>query len=206
MIDLLCVLKDQESILNKGVSMSETLSYSDIKDEHQHKEMKPEDTFPMIDEIIREYRGTKGALVPVLQSTQNLLGYLPKQSLAHISKSLHIPYSEVAGVVTFYSFFSTVPRGEHMVRVCLGTACYVRGGKEVLSAISKELGIHVGETTEDRQFSLEIGRCFGACGLAPVVMIDDQVHQRVKADKIKELLSPYRMTSDQTGVQDEQKR
>jgi len=155
-------------------------------------EMQPSEILPVIDDIIAQYKGTKGALIPVLQSAQNLLGYLPKEILVHISESLHIPYSEVAGVVTFYSFFSTVPKGRHMVRVCLGTACYVRGGKEVLEAISRDLKLKVGETTADRQFSLEIGRCFGACGLAPVVMIDEDVHQRVKPSKIREMLEPYR--------------
>jgi NADH:ubiquinone oxidoreductase subunit E len=151
---------------------------------------------PVVDQIIEEYRSTKGALIPVLQSVQNLLGYLPKEILSHISEKLSIPYSEVAGVVTFYSFFSINPRGRHIIRVCLGTACYVRGGKEVLGAITRELKINVGQTTEDRNFSLEIGRCFGACGLAPVVMIDDDVHQRVKPGKIAQLLGPYR-TADQ---------
>lgn len=154
-------------------------------------ELKLEDIIPVIDDIIERYRGTKGALIPVLQSTQNLLGYLPKAMLIHVSEKLEIPYSEVAGVVTFYSFFTTSPRGKHTVRVCLGTACYVRGGKEVLEAIGKELHIEVGQTTEDRQFSLEIGRCFGACGLAPVVMIDETVYQRVKPSRIKQLLEPY---------------
>ncbi len=148
--------------------------------------------FPVLDTIIESYRHTKGALIPVLQSLQNLLGYLPQNALQYISRELNIPYSEVAGVVTFYSFFSTVPRGKYLVRVCLGTACYVRGGSEVLSSFMKELGIRVGETTEDRLFSLEIGRCFGACGLAPVVMVNDTVHQRVKPSKIRDLLLHYR--------------
>ena len=133
-----------------------------------------------------------GILIPVLQHAQELFGYLPKDVLKRISRHLSIPYSEVAGVVTFYSFFSTVPRGEHLIRVCLGTACYVRGGNEVLAAFRKELGIEVGGTTADRQFSLDVGRCFGACGLAPVVMIDDDVHQRVKPSRVRELLQQYR--------------
>ncbi|MGM0431430.1 MAG: NADH-quinone oxidoreductase subunit NuoE [Spirochaetota bacterium] len=151
---------------------------------------------PVIDDIIKQYEGKRGALIPVLQSVQNFLGYLPQDILIHISEKMRIPYSEITGVVTFYSFFSTVPKGLYMVRVCLGTACYVRGGKEVLEAISRELNIKVGETTEDRVFSLEIGRCFGACGLAPVVMINDDVHQRVKPNKIHELLEPYRTEAE----------
>ncbi|MFW5684723.1 MAG: NADH-quinone oxidoreductase subunit NuoE [Spirochaetota bacterium] len=145
-----------------------------------------------LDRYIDEHESMRGNLVPVLQYAQRLLGYLPKQVLKHIGRRLEIPYSEVAGVVTFYSFFATVPRGRHVIRVCMGTACYVRGGKEVLAAIRSELGIDVGETTADRQFSLEIGRCFGACGLAPAVMIDDDVHQRVKPSRIRELLAGYR--------------
>jgi NADH:ubiquinone oxidoreductase subunit E len=95
-------------------------------------------------------------------------------------------------VVGFYSFFTTVPRGEHLVRVCLGTACYVRGGKKVLEAVKKSLDIDVGQTTPDRKFSLEVARCFGACGLAPVLTVDEDIHQRVKAARVQELLDGYR--------------
>jgi NADH:ubiquinone oxidoreductase subunit E len=149
-------------------------------------------TLAKLDRFIDEHESMEGNLIPVLQYAQQIFGYLPKPVLKHISVRLGIPYSEVSGVVTFYSFFSTVPRGKHVVRVCLGTACYVRGGKEVLAAFQDELGIQVGETTEDRLFSLEVGRCFGACGLAPVVMIDDEVHQRVKPARIREILAAYR--------------
>ena len=142
--------------------------------------------------VLNEIGDEAGALIPVLQRVQQRFGYLPIAALKTISDGLSISYSEVCGVVSFYSYFTTVPRGEHTVRVCLGTACYVRGGNEVLEAIKKELGIGVGETTEDRQFSLELGRCFGACGLAPVVMIDDTVHQRVNASCINRILAPYR--------------
>ncbi len=141
--------------------------------------------------FIDDARTEPGSLIPILQKAQQLFGYLPEDALKHVSRTLRIPYSEVAGVVTFYSYFSTVPRGKHVVRVCLGTACYVRGGKEVLQAFTDLLSIGVGETTEDRLFSLEVGRCFGACGLAPVVMVDDDVHQRVKPSKVRELLSEY---------------
>ena len=145
-----------------------------------------------LDEIIEEYREKPGALIPVLQIAQSLFGFLPEVALRRIARGLDKPYSEVAGVVSFYSFFSTVPRGRHVVRVCLGTACYVRGGKEVLEALKKSLGIDVGETTEDRAFSLEVARCFGACGLAPAITIDDEVHQRVKPIKVAEIIETYR--------------
>ena len=148
-----------------------------------------------LDDVIGTYRQKPGALIPVLQIAQNLFGYLPETALKRISLALELPYSEVAGVVGFYSFFSTVPRGEHLIRVCLGTACYVRGGKQVLEAIKKHLGIDVGQTTPDRQFSLEVARCFGACGLAPAMMIDDDIHQRVKAARVQDILKPYHQRS-----------
>jgi NADH:ubiquinone oxidoreductase subunit E len=112
--------------------------------------------------------------------------------LKRIALGLNKSYSEVAGVVSFYSFFTTTPRGKHLVRVCLGTACYVRGGKRVLDTLKQKLKIDVGETTEDRQFTLEVARCFGACGLAPAIMIDEDVHHRVKPNKMDLVLSKYR--------------
>ena len=164
----------------------------DVQCCHCMSEISEEDMLSRLDGILDDYKQVDGALIPVLQIAQNMFGYLPEVVLKRISLKLNKPYSEVAGVVSFYSFFSTVPRGKYLVRVCLGTACYVRGGKEVLVAIRKELGIDVSQTTEDRLFSLDVGRCFGACGLAPVIMINDDVHQRVKPVKIAELLDTYR--------------
>ncbi len=148
-----------------------------------------------LDDVLQEYRGKAGALIPVLQITQNMFGYLPESALKKISRALKTSYSEVAGVVGFYSFFTTVPRGEHLIRVCLGTACYVRGGKQLLDAVKKHLGIDVGQTTPDRKFSLEVARCFGACGLAPVMTVDDDIHQRVKAAKVSVILETYQAKS-----------
>lgn len=144
-----------------------------------------------LDEIIAEYRGRPGGLIPVLQIAQGLYGYLPETAIARIARGLGKSVSEVAGVVGFYSFFSTVPRGKHLIRVCLGTACYVRGGKAVLNAFREKLKIEVGGTTPDRQFSLEVARCFGACGLAPAIMIDDTVHHRVKPSRVGRILALY---------------
>ncbi|HPD13675.1 MAG TPA: NAD(P)H-dependent oxidoreductase subunit E [Planctomycetota bacterium] len=149
--------------------------------------------YTQLDEVLEKYRETSGALIPVLQSAQDLFGYLPEQALKRISLRMGKSYSEVAGVVGFYSFFSTAPRGRHLVRVCLGTACYVRGAKQVLEAIKDHLRIDVGETTGDRTFSLSVARCFGACGLAPAMMIDSEVHQRVKANKVKDILDQVRL-------------
>jgi NADH:ubiquinone oxidoreductase subunit E len=156
-----------------------------------------------LDEVLKEYRNVPGALIPVLQIAQAMFGYLPESALKKISLALNKPYSEVAGVVGFYSFFTTVPRGKHLVRVCLGTACYVRGGKEILSSLKNTLGIEVGETTSDRFFSLDVGRCFGACGLAPVIMIDDDVHQRVKPARLAKILEKYRKEQPAAGNGDE---
>ncbi len=144
-----------------------------------------------LDEVIESYKEKPGALIPVLQLAQGIFGYLPEVALKRIAERMRKPYSEVAGVVGFYSFFATQPRGRNLVRVCLGTACYVRGGMQVLEALKKALGIDVGETTEDREFSLEVARCFGACGLAPVITINDNVHHRVKPARINEVLVQY---------------
>ncbi len=150
-----------------------------------------EEIMEHLDRVIAESKRKPGSLIPLLQLTQKMYGYLPQVALKKISQELHIPMSEVAGIVGFYSFFSTKPKGKNVVRVCQGTACYVRGGNEVLAAVKNELKINVGETTGDRMFSLEVGRCFGACGLAPVIMINDEVVQRVKPSKIGEILKPY---------------
>jgi NADH:ubiquinone oxidoreductase subunit E len=157
-----------------------------------------------LDEVIADYKDKPGGLIPALQTAQALFGFLPEPVLQKISAGFAKPYSEVAGVVSFYSFFSTKPRGKYLVRVCLGTACYVRGGKEVLAALRKKLAIEVGETTPDRIFSLEIGRCFGACGMAPVVMINDTVHQRVKPARVGDLLSRTLAADDARPATQEQ--
>ncbi len=167
---------------------------------HCTEEMSEEQMIIELDKILDDYIGKPGALIPVLQIAQTMFGYLPDSVLKLISKRLDKPYSEVAGVVSFYSFFSTVPRGKYLVRVCLGTACYVRGGKEVLEALKNELSIDVGQTTEDKIFSLDIGRCFGACGLAPVIMINDEVHQRVKPAKVYDILNAYRLKEEKSEV------
>jgi NADH:ubiquinone oxidoreductase subunit E len=155
------------------------------------EEASEEELLARLDEVIEKYKSKPGALIPVLQVAQGIFGYLPEAALKRVALGLSKSYSEVAGVVSFYSFFSTVPRGKNIIRVCLGTACYVRGGLDVLEAIKTKLGIDVGETTEDRMFSLEVARCFGACGLAPAVSINDEVHRRVRPARINQMLAPY---------------
>jgi len=166
------------------------------------REPSEQELLERFDTILTDYQNKPGALIPLLQIAQNLFGYLPQSALKRICVALDKPYSEVAGVVGFYSFFSTVPRGKHLVRVCLGTACYVRGGKDVLDALKDNLQVDVGETTADRVFSLDVGRCFGACGLAPVIMIDDDVHQRVKPSKVAAILAPYRDAAQPASLQE----
>lgn len=155
------------------------------------EEASEEELMARLDGVIAEYKDKPGALIPVLQMAQAIFGYLPESALRKVSLGLNKSYSEVAGVVGFYSFFSTQPRGKHMIRVCLGTACYVRGGKQVLDELKNKLGVDVGETTSDRTFSLDVARCFGACGLAPAVMIDDEVYQRVKPARLQQILDKY---------------
>jgi NADH:ubiquinone oxidoreductase subunit E len=145
-----------------------------------------------VDAIIKHYRSKPGSLIPVLEDVQDTLGYLPASIQKKIALGLGVPFSEVYGVVTFYSFFTMVPRGKHTVKCCLGTACYVRGGKKILEKLSGTLGIEPGETTANRLFSLETVRCLGACGLAPVITADDETFRHVKPTKVVELLKDYK--------------
>ncbi|MFA5179919.1 MAG: NAD(P)H-dependent oxidoreductase subunit E [Syntrophales bacterium] len=144
-----------------------------------------------LDEIIAKFKGKPGGLIPVLEEAQVALEYLPVSIQKKIAKGLNLPLSRVYGVVTFYSFFTMTPRGRHTVRVCLGTACYVRGGKALAETIEKYYGVKEGETTTDRKFTYESVRCLGACGLGPVVVVDNDVHGRVKPGKVKDILNAY---------------
>ena len=144
-----------------------------------------------LNSIIEKFKGKPGGLIPVLEEAQVSLEYIPISVQKRIASGLNLPLSRVYGVVTFYSFFTMTPRGKHTVRVCLGTACYVRGGKAIAETLQKALGINDGETTPDRMFTLETVRCLGACGLGPVVVVDEDIHGRLKSGKVKEVLSQY---------------
>lgn len=144
-----------------------------------------------LNKIISKHKGKPGSLIPVLEEAQVSLEYLPISVQKKIARDLNLPLSRVYGVVTFYSFFTMTPRGKHTVRVCMGTACYVRGGKAIYETIEKHFGITEGETTPDRMFTLETVRCLGACGLGPVVVVNEDVHGRVKPAKVKEILAQY---------------
>ncbi len=142
--------------------------------------------------LIDDLKDIPGSLITILHRAQGIYGYLPRDVLYVISKGLNIPISEVMGVVTFYSFFSTEPKGKHNVMICMGTACYVRGAERVLEAFKKELDIDVGGTTDDMMFSLCSARCFGACGLAPAVDVNGFVHREVKDDTVPEIIARYK--------------
>jgi NADH:ubiquinone oxidoreductase subunit E len=154
------------------------------------KEFTPEQ-LKKLDDIIAKNKNKPGSLIPVLEEAQGVLEFLPMPILQIIAKGLNLPLSRVYGVVTFYSFFTMTPRGKHTMRVCLGTACYVRGGKSIYENVKKELKVEEGETTEDRLFTLETVRCVGACGLGPVIFVGENVHGRLKPAKVKDVISQY---------------
>jgi NADH:ubiquinone oxidoreductase subunit E len=162
-----------------------------VEEQELLKEFTPEQ-IAKLNKIIEKHKDKPGGLIPVLEEAQVALEYLPVSVQKKIARELNLPLSRVYGVVTFYSFFTMTPRGKHTVRVCLGTACYVRGGKAITEALQKEFGISEGETTPDRMFTLESIRCLGACGLGPVVVVDEDVHGRIKPSKVKEILTQYK--------------
>jgi NADH-quinone oxidoreductase E subunit len=145
-----------------------------------------------LEQVIEEYRGMEGALIMILHKAQEIYGYLPEDVQRTVAKALDIPLTDVYGVATFYSYFSLTPRGKYRIAVCMGTACYVRGAGELLSAFERELGVKSGETTEDMSFTLQASRCIGACGLAPVLTVNEDVYGSVTADKVGEILKKYR--------------
>ena len=151
-----------------------------------------EKAFEKVANVIDLYKDKEGSLIQVLHLAQEIYGCLPPELQKFIAKHMGLPFSEVSGVVSFYSFFSTVPRGKHTIRVCLGTACYVRGAKRVVEDLQQRLAVDLGGTTEDGLFTLEVARCIGACGLAPAMMIDDQVFKQVTPAKMSQILAPYR--------------
>lgn len=153
--------------------------------------MNQEEKMEAIARVIDLYKDKEGSLIQILHQAQGIYGSLPIEVQMFIAKSLNKPLSEVSGVVSFYSFFSTQPRGEHTIRVCLGTACYVRGGRKLIDHLREMLGVEVGETTKDGKFTFEIARCIGACGLAPAIMIDNEVYKQVTVDKLNSILSKY---------------
>lgn len=144
-----------------------------------------------IQKVIETYRDKEGCLITVLHLAQEIYGYLPLELQRVIADGMGLTLSYVSSVVTFYSYFSMIPRAKHMIRICMGTACYVRGGQRIVERLEEALGINVGQTTDDGKFSIQITRCLGVCGLAPVVMVEDEVFQQVNPDKIEKILAKF---------------
>lgn len=145
-----------------------------------------------LQEVIEENKGKKGALMPILHEAQHIFGYLPIEVQKMVSEGLNIPLAEIYGVATFYSQFSLVPKGEYTIGVCLGTACYVKGAQDIIDKISENIDVKVGDTTPDRRFTLIATRCIGACGLAPVMTINEDVYGKLKSSEVPEILDKYK--------------
>lgn len=162
---------------------------------NQLSHSQPSDITPAmwsdINAVIAESRNTPGSLITVLRKCQNIVGYLPAALLDHIACGLNIPGSKVFGVATFYSYFSLTPKGRNTIKVCMGTACYVKGIKESMNRIASTYQITEGMTSEDRRFSLEAVRCLGACGLAPVMVVNDDIHGGLSSDAVIDILDQY---------------
>jgi len=141
--------------------------------------------------VLEKFRGQEGALIPALQETQGIYGYLPEEVLVHVSQGLKIPLSRVYGVVSFYAQFYVTPRGRHTVRVCRGTACHVRGGKNIRKAVQQFLGIEENETTPDFKFTFETVACLGACALSPVLLVDKTYYGKLTPGKVEKVLKLY---------------
>ncbi|VBB45820.1 conserved hypothetical protein [uncultured Paludibacter sp.] len=150
-----------------------------------------EEKAKIVDEICARFDYDPGELINVLHEAQDTFGYLPSEVQEVIARNLRISVAHVYGVVTFYSYFSMLPKGDHPISICMGTACYVRGAEKILDEFKKELNIKVGETTADGKFSINCLRCVGACGLAPVVMVGEKVYGRVSPDGVKAILDEY---------------
>lgn len=150
-----------------------------------------ENTINQIKEICNQFNNEEGELINVLHQVQSKLGYLPAEVQEVIAKELNMSVAKVYGVVTFYSFFTMLPQGEHPISICMGTACYVRGAEQVLTEFKRQLNIEVGQTSPDGKFSLSSLRCVGACGLAPVVTVGEKVYGRVSPQQVSKIIAEY---------------
>ena len=151
----------------------------------------PQSDFSLLKGVLDEYASQPGSLITILQQAQDIYGYLPKDVMYHIAETVGVTPAEVVGVATFYSQFRLAPIGKYLIMSCQGTACHVRGGKNILEAVSKHLGIKAGETTPDLNFTLETVACLGACGLAPVMMVNENTHGRLTPEDIPAILDSY---------------
>jgi len=148
-------------------------------------------SYAQLSEIIEQHQHTKGPLIQVLHQAQELFGYISRGTEAYISDKMDLPLSQVHGVVTFYNFFRTEPQGQHTIKICLGTACHVKGASRIIDILEDELDIRMGATTADGRFTLTSVRCIGACGLSPAMMIDDDVYGNLDREKVRKALQHY---------------
>ncbi|HHU62634.1 MAG TPA: NADH-quinone oxidoreductase subunit NuoE [Clostridiales bacterium] len=148
-------------------------------------------SFEKLEKVIEKYKDKEGALMPIMHEAQEIFGYLPIEVQNYIAEALKIPITDVYGVATFYSQFSLKPKGKYNISVCMGTACYVKGAQKILDRLKEELNVEVGETTEDGKFTITATRCLGACGLAPVIMVNDDVYGRLVEDDIPGIIKKY---------------
>lgn len=154
-------------------------------------ELSEEEQYRLLSQVIQDFHADENNLIQILHMAQAIFGYLPLAVQQYIAREMDLPLSRVSGVLTFYSFFSTQPKGKYTIQICLGTACYVRGGKKIVEKLQELLGTGVGETTKDGKFSLQVMRCIGACGLAPAISIDGKVFKRVNPNKLREILDQF---------------
>jgi len=152
----------------------------------------PEEELAKLDPVIAKYAGRHGYLIPALKEAQEIFGYLPQEVQTRLAHGLNVSPSYIYGVVSFYAFFTMIPRGRHTIRLCLGTACYVKGAPEILAKIEQELCIGVGDTTPDKRFTLVEVRCLGACGLAPVMMVGEDTHGNLEPGTVMDILDQYK--------------
>ena len=141
--------------------------------------------------LLTQFEGQNGAVIPLLQKVQETFGYLPRETIAQVAKFFKVSESEIFGVATFYAQFRFTRPGDHAIKVCLGTACHVRGGTQIMGTIERELEVKSGGTTKDYKFGLDRVACFGSCALAPVLVIDDKVYGRLTTSKVKEIIDKY---------------
>ncbi|MBC8183175.1 NAD(P)H-dependent oxidoreductase subunit E [candidate division KSB1 bacterium] len=180
------------NVVDKGlIQIKERQEGLELKQEKRERAVDELNSLSIVDEILARYNYNAASLIAILQDIQKQFNYLPQNLLRHVALTMNIPLTRVYSISTFYSAFSLKPRGEHLIDVCLGTACHVRGGMNIMERLERELGIKNGETTYDEKFSLKSVRCVGCCGLAPVVVIDDEFHGKLVQDKVPKILAKY---------------
>ncbi|MGM0501767.1 MAG: NAD(P)H-dependent oxidoreductase subunit E [Bacillota bacterium] len=165
---------------------------SELKAE-QNNNRDLQNKYQELEEILQQAKVEKPSLIDILHQVQNLIGYLPREVQIKIARELGIPLSEIYSVVSFYSLFSTEAKGDYNIEVCMGTACYVKGSNDVLDKLKEELEIEPGQVTADGQFSLETARCVGACGMAPVILINGEAHGKVRVEEVPKILAEYKV-------------